>query len=376
MSRARVVIVGAGVVGLAVAEELSRVAKFEVELLERNAAPGQESSWAAAGILSPQGEAKGRGAFLELLLAGFQLIPETVQRLQAVTGVDCAYRASGMLMVAFTARDEEELTREMLWQQEAGLSVEKVSPEQIRKREPLLDGPARWGLWSSQTVQFDNTRFVEAYRKAVLSQGAIIRTNTPVTRFLVHGDRVTGVETPHGPVEADWVIDCAGAWAGFDERLPFSIPTVPVRGQMLQFRTDRPWFGSVVRSPRAYLVQRYPNVLIAGTTVEYDAGYEKEVTPEGRRSIREGAQELTSRLANHPPERCWAGLRPGTPDGMPILGPTPLKGLLIAAGHFRNGVLLAPLTGRLMADWILEGSSSLDLAPFRLERFLAKTATY
>lgn len=370
MALMRVVVVGAGIIGLAIAEELTRQG-LSVELLEKSGEPGSEASSAAAGILSPQGEAKGPGPWLELLLTGYSLFPEAVARLESATGIDLKFRASGMLAVGFTEEDEREFNQEFTWQEKTGLRLERVSGSQVKELEPAVDGPVRCALWWPQTAQLDNVNLVQAYRRAVEKQGGSIRANRTVKRFRMEGDRVTGVETDQGPVKADWMVNCAGSWAGFDSSLPMAVPTLPAKGQMLEFRTEAPMVDRVVKSPRAYLVQRSPDRLIVGTTVER-VGYDKAVTEEGRRSIRAGAGEITSRLNGFKEASSWAGLRPDTPDHLPILGPTPWKGLLMATGHFRNGILLAPLTGRLIAEWITTGRCSIDWAPFSLMRFMAK----
>lgn len=369
----RAIVVGAGIIGLSVAEELTRRG-VEVELLERNPDVGQEASSAAAGILSPQGEAKGPGPFYDLLRAGHALFPETIARLEAITRLDVGYKASGELAIAISDEDEQELTQEYQWQQQAGLQVEKLSAGEVKKLEPNVDGPLRWGVWWPQTTQVDCVRLVRAYAELVKGLGVTVKTQTPAGRFLTEKDRVIGVETPSGTLKADWVIDCAGSWAGFDRSFALPIPTVPVKGQLLQLRTASPLFQRVVRSSRAYLVQRSPEQLIAGTTVEWGCS-DKTVTEEGKSSILRGAREISSRLKEVSVETAWAGLRPGTPDQLPILGPTPLNGLLLATGHFRNGVLLAPLTGRLIAEWVTQGRSSIDLAPFQVSRFLAKAVS-
>lgn len=352
---------------MAVAEELTRRG-VSVELFEKNESPGREASCAAAGILSPLSEAEGPGPFLDLLLQGYQLIPEAVTRLTAAAQMDLRFKASGMLELALTEKDEEELSRRLAWQQEIKLRVEKVSSAQVRAWESAVDGSVRWALFTPQTAQVDNTRMVEAYVKAVLQQGGVIRTKSPVSRFEVKGGEVLGVETPRGLVRADWVVDCAGAWAGFDQSLGFKIPAIPVKGQMLRFRTQGPQFKRVVKSPRAYFVQRSDDQLVVGTTVEY-VGYDKNLTPEGTDAIQKGATQISSRVKGWNPEERWAGLRPATPDRLPILGASPVKRLLLATGHFRNGILLAPLTGRLMADWITKGAAGLDLTPFQISRF-------
>ena len=367
----QVIIVGAGVIGLAIAEELTRRG-VRVQLFERNPDVGREASGAAAGILAPQSEVEGPGPFLDLLLAGYQLIPEAMARLEALAGLDLKYRATGMLTLALSESDEDALNRDLAWQQPAGLRFEPLSASEVKSLEPAVDGPVRSALWWPQSSQVDNVRLVEAYRKVIEHQGGVVRTQMPVIRFLVERERVVGVETREGKALADWIVNCTGSWAGLDASLPLSIPIFPVKGQILQFRTDRPFVSRIVKSPRAYLVQRSPHQLIVGSTLE-KGEFNKAVTPEGRKAILRGVQEITSGVDFLPEETAWAGLRPGTPDGLPILGPSPLQGFLLATGHFRNGILLAPLTGRLVADWITTGSCSLDLSAFSVNRFLARS---
>jgi len=213
---------------------------------------------------------------------------------------------------------------------------------------------------------------LQAYQALLKRQGAVVRTGLPVRRFLLNKESVLGVETDQGKVLADAVVNCAGPWAPFDTALPFQIQTHPVKGQIVQMKTDQPLVRSVVKSGKTYLVQRDPQTLLVGTTVEY-AGFDKQVTEEATRSILDRAQSVVSRVTDLSREKAWVGLRPGTPDGLPILGPTPLKGLWMATGHFRNGILLAPLTGRLLADGVLGVSTHLDMTPFRVDRFLPQS---
>ena len=358
--------------GLALAEELARRGGIEVQILERNSRIGNEASSAAAGILTPQAESlEGPGPLLNLLLAGYTLIPETVTRLQEMTKIDLDYRVPGMLTLAFTEADEEKLTHDLQWQQAAGLQVERLNATQVRKMEPAVSDKIRGGIYCSQAAQLDPRRLIRAYGLAVERQGVRSLLSTPADRFLVEKNRVIGVEFSDGKIYADWVVNCAGSWAGFDRSLPIPVPAIPARGQILQFSMEFPLVQRVVRSPRAYLVQRSQGSLIAGTTVEY-VGFDKSVTEQATRTIREGACELVPSVGSIKGESAWAGLRPDTPDHLPILGPTPLEGYLVAAGHFRNGILLAPLTGRIIADLIFSGTSSMDLSAFSISRFVAK----
>lgn len=364
-----VVVIGAGVVGLAVGEELARRG-LAVELFERQPEVAQEASGAAAGILDPQGS-DGPGPMLELLRTGFPLVAEMIRRLESASGLDLAYRACGMMEIAFTDEDAAELDRECRWQEEAGLVVERISRRQVTEAEPAVSSRVQGGVWWPHVAQVDVRQMGAAWRRLFEKEGGHLRAGVAVEKFLVQGDRVAGVQTRQGRVEGDWVVNCAGPWAALDSTLPWDIPSVPCRGQIIQFSVKQPVLRRVVRSARAYLVQRSPSQLLAGTTVEY-VGFDKSVTPKGQQAIREGACEICPGLSSLSVSSAWAGLRPDTPDHLPILGSTPLRGLLVASGHFRNGILLAPLTARIIADLITRGGCPIDLSPFELARFVAK----
>ena len=366
----KAVVIGGGIVGLAVAEELSRRG-VRVDLVERSSGPGEEASSAAAGILAPQSEAGGPGPFLHLLLAAAQIVPEAVARLESRTGTAVGHRVCGMLSLAFSDREQQQMKREMEWQSEAGLAPELLQPSDLLRLEPAVEGPVRSAVYWPQTAILDPKQMVRAYAQAARAEGAALHLGAEARRVRILGGKATGVETSAGLIEADRVIHCAGSWAGEDLGLPFSVPSIPARGQILQFATKAPLFRHVVKSSEAYLVQRSGDCLIAGTTLEY-VGFDKRTTEEGLRQIRAGVERISSAVRPLKVESSWAGLRPDTPDHLPVLGPTPLEGFLAASGHFRNGILLAPLTARLTADHLLGVRSALDLAPFNISRFMAR----
>ncbi len=363
----RVVIVGTGIVGLAIAEELSRQG-IAVELFEQGQEAGRQASWAAAGILSPYTEVKEPGPFFDLLLTAYQFFPETVIRLESLTGISLKYRASGLLGLAFSDEDERELMAQMAWHERMGLRVERLDSSRLTSVEPAVDGPVRLCLWWPQAAHIDNRKLVEAYLQLIQKQGAAVHLNSSVRKFVIERGKVIGVETAQGITTADWIVDAMGSWE--NSLLPFSVPVTPVKGQILQLRTNQELVHAVVKSPRGYLVQRDQEKLIAGTTLER-AGFDTQVTEEARTGILANAQQICSQVASLLVEATWAGLRPGTPDGLPILGTTPLGQLILATGHYRNGILLAPLTGRLMTELILRGKCSIDLEPFQISRFLS-----
>lgn len=368
MSAPDVLVVGGGVIGCSAARELAR-AGASVAVVERDQ-PGTHASWAAAGMLSPQAECDEPGPFLDLLRAARALFPDVARELREETGIDVAYRDVGTLLVALNDDDERHLEARCAWQTEAGLPVSRLGGEEARGLEPALSPAVRWALRFPEDHQVDNRRLARALWQAAASAGADFRTGREAVRLLTDGIRATGVELAGGErIEAGRVVLAAGSWAGRLRGLPRPLPVRPVHGQLLAVRTSPPLLEHVVDSPRCYLVPRLDGRLIAGATVE-ETGFRTAVTPAGLLHLLSSALEIVPSLSGAPVVETWSGLRPGTPDDLPILGPDPeMEGLIYAAGHYRNGILLAPLTGRLVADLALGRSPAADLSPFRPDRF-------
>jgi glycine oxidase len=216
----------------------------------------------------------------------------------------------------------------------------------------------------------------EAVFATARGRGARIESGRRVTGLLLDGGRCAGVLTDEEKISAHQVILAAGCFSAnvFPPGSPMArySPTRPVRGQIIAFRHGGTTLGTVLRSERGYLVPRRNGMIVAGSTSE-EAGFEKRVTPEGLRKIKEAAIELMPSLAEAPEVDSWCGLRPGTPDDLPILGPTDTPGLLMATGHYRNGILLAPITAKLTRSWILgKGALPLDTSAFSPMRFSAE----
>jgi glycine oxidase len=223
------------------------------------------------------------------------------------------------------------------------------------------------GLFFPEDAVVHSRLLVRALRSCLDRRGVAVVEGVPVKRFLVEVGRCGGVETTLGPIRSDRVVDCAGAWANFDATLPFGIPVEPVRGQIVELADEEP-FPTVLVSDDVYLVPRGKGRILVGATVER-AGFRKEVTAAGVARLLAAALALAPSLESAQVTDAWAGLRPGTPDGLPLLGESPVSGLFLAAGHFRNGVQLAPLTAVLVAD-LLTGVASEDLSPFSPNRFV------
>lgn len=361
---ADVLIVGGGVIGCALARELAgRGAR--VALTER-AEIGSEASSAAAGLLTPQAESVARGPLFDAGLASRDLYPDWIGELEEETGQPVGYRRTGALVCAFTEEEERRLEACLRWQQEAALRVEAFGRLEIPATlSRHVSTQVRRALFFPDEAFVDCPRLMAALARSLELRGVRVETHRPVIRLRIEAGRCRGVETAAGPVEADTVVDAAGAWAGLLDGLPWELPVRPVRGQILALLCEDPP-PAVVQSDEVYLVPRADGRLLAGATVE-EAGFRKEVTAGGVERLLSAALRLAPGLRTARFERAWAGLRPGTPDGLPLLGESGLPGLWLATGHFRSGVLLAPWTARAMADR-MAGAPVPELAPFSPER--------
>jgi len=362
-----VVVVGGGVIGCAIAYHLA-AAGVGVTLCERNEVAG-EASGAAAGMLAPLSESPRPGPFVELCLASLRLYPALADVLHEETGIDIQYLPSGILRVALTEDQERELRHRLEWQSALGLPLEWVDGEALRRLEPRL-APARGALYSPQEHQVSAGRLTQALAQAATRRGAVLQQGAAVTGLLANGRRVTGVRTASGKVSAGHVVLAAGPWTGaFARRLGVPLPVRPVRGQMLAFADFALPLRHIVWGEAAYLVPKANGFLFVGATVE-DVGFRSATTVRGQSALRRSARGLVPSLAHSEIASSWAGLRPGSPDGLPILGPVPgWEGLSVAGGHYRNGILLAPITGRLMAQLVTKGKTEASLAPFSPARF-------
>jgi glycine oxidase len=363
-----VLVVGGGVIGLAVARQMAgRGAR--VSVLERGT-PGAEASSAAAGMLSPLAEAAAPGPFLDLLLRARSGFPAFAAELRASTGIDVGYRTEGTLMLALRDEDEHELDERFKWQREQGLEVERLEGAAARELEPAVSPATRWALRFPGDHQVENRLMARALWADAAARGVAIQVGADATR-LAHGPRgVEGVMLADGStLAAGSVVLAGGSWAGRLENLPRPLPVEPVHGQLLSLEALPPPIRHVVDSPRCYLVPRADGRLIVGATAER-RGYRKAVTPAGLMQLLQGALEIVPGLESLAVVQTWSGLRPWTPDGLPILGRDPdVRGLFYATGHFRNGILLAPITGQVVAEAVLGESPSIDLDPYLIQRF-------
>src|SRR5712692_2467969 len=367
---ADVVIVGGGVIGLTIARALRQRGVCDVTLIERGRL-GAEASWAAGGILGPQIEADQTDDFFQLACASRDLYPAFANALSAETGVDVELDTSGTLYLGFTQEDESELRRRFEWQTQAGLSVELLNADEARALEPCISAKVRCALRFPNDVQVENRKLLEALAAANEKLGVRVATDCEVRALRIEQERVCAVETSRGVVSAPIVVLAAGARTSFINLPGASLPAIeiePVRGQMLCFEARPQIAWHVIYSSRGYLVPRRDGRVLAGSTVER-VGFDKGVTDEGINGIKSMAIEIAPTIAGLPLVSSWAGFRPRAADDLPVLGPCAgIKGLIYATGHHRNGILLAPITGELIAETIVEGAASPMIAAFSPNR--------
>jgi glycine oxidase len=375
-SNADVIVVGGGVIGCAIAYYLSKEGarpdgrpSGRVVVLERGLIGG-EASGAAAGMLAPLTEAHGPSPFLDLCLASHRLFPELADTLRAEVGVDVEYVPSGLLRVVFTEAQEAELRSHFEWQEGLGMGVRWIDGDTARGLEPLLSRRLRGAVYSPLEHQVNPGRLVQGFARAAEAQGAVIRQETPVAGLLRRGSRVTGVRLAGETLSADNVVLAAGPWTKrLSAALGVLVPVKPVRGQMLALGGGPPPVRHIVWGPRGYIVPKVNGFVFVGATVE-EVGYRKSTTKRGLTSLRRMANALVPALTHATQVDAWAAFRPGSADNLPILGAAPgWDGLWVASGHFRNGILLSPVTGQLMARSILEGKEVEALSPFSPARF-------
>jgi glycine oxidase len=348
VSHADVVVIGGGVIGSAVAFALARE-QLSVALLERDAV-GAHASRVAAGMLAPLAEGRD-GDTLPLGFESLAMFPELAAELRERTGIDPGFVRSGVLRVATGPGEAARLRAR------AGAlaehDVEWLDPDELRLREPALAAGVRGALWSPREAQVASESLTAAYAGAARTLGARIECGSPAIALLRDRGRVSGVRTPAGEWRAPWVVLASGPWAGSDASalgVDPAPPVEPVRGQILTLRPDRPLLRAIAWDERVYLVPRPDGRVLAGASEER-AGFACHTTAAGVRDLLDAAAELAPALARAELLAARAGLRPGTPDGLPLIGPAPaLPGLVLAVGHHRNGILLSPITGRLVAD--------------------------
>lgn len=362
-SLADVVVIGGGIIGLTIARALALRGISDVCLVERGVL-GTEASFAAAGMLAPQAEADAEDDFFNLACRSRDLYPSFAAALFEEAGIDVELDTTGTLYLALNKHDHEELEKRYNWQACAGLSVELLNAAEARDLEPAISSSTLGALRFPKDIQVENRRLLNALANSVNRLGPTILTETNVDGLLTEGSRLTGVQTSRGVIGCAKVVIAAGTWSSFIQHAPRALPIEPVRGQMVCLEAKPQLARHVIYSKRGYIVPRHDGRLLAGSTSE-KAGFAKHVTAGGISSILQNAREISPAISTLPIVDTWAGLRPCSPDGLPVLGACDeIDGLFYATGHYRNGILLAPITGELISEAIVADVASPLLVPF------------
>lgn len=352
------VILGGGIIGLSLAWELSKHGA-QVIVVERGE-PGREASHAAAGMLAPH-DPHMPAALEELAAASANLYPEFVHELENESGLPVDLRREGTILFL---PGEEQLPP----------ASARLSPAEIKQLEPGLEAPPfPAAVLEEQSV--DPRALMAALQEAARHRTIEVSSGLPATGLEMEKGRATGVKTARTRFLGGAVINCCGAWAG--QVAPVSLPVRPVKGQMLSVVEPRSRTGGnrialrhVVRAPEVYLVPRSDGRVLIGSTIE-EAGFDQRVDVQTIQRLHDAGARLLPRLAQGRMLECWAGLRPGTPDELPVLGGTKIPGYYVASGHFRNGILLAPITAHLMAQVVRGAPPGIEISAFAPQRFRA-----
>ena len=364
----KILVVGGGIIGCACALELAK-AGAAVTLFERST-PGAEASGAAAGMLAPLGESADT-AFAKLAIESWRRYPEVVRDLRERTGVDVEHVTRGTVYPLATAEDvraaEARLRHE--WAREVG--IEAWDAGDVRSREPALASSVRGAMFVRGDHWINNERLVVADAQAAAGAGVAMMTGTAVSRILVEDDRARGVVADGERYEADSVLLAAGAWTGtLAESFGARLRIEPRRGQMLALSHVPALLTHCVNADDVYIVPRASGELLIGATVE-KVGFQRAVTAAGIAGLLTAALAVVPGIAGLPISRTWSGLRPWAPDSLPVLGPWPgIEGLFVATAHYRSGILLAPITARLMTECMTHGRPSLDIKDFLPHRLV------
>lgn len=361
----RIVLLGGGVVGLTTAL-LLRQRGAEVTIVERSEV-GREASWAGAGMLPPGRVPTATSAEARLRSLSFQCWPRLNQLLERLTGEDNGYRVCGSCVLSKSAA--EAAVEADRWIQD-GVLAEVLSGVELQRRFPMLSEAQTAAVWLPEFAQVRNPWHLRVLKSACLSTGVTLIEAAGEASLEWKSGRITQVITSQGTLQPTAVCLTSGAWTG---RLlePFGVANRirPIRGQMVLMRMAGGWMRSVIECGRRYIVPREDGLILAGSTEE-DVGFCCENTETGIRGLLEFACELVPGLLQAPIVKTWAGLRPGTPDGMPLLGRVAgLENLYVGAGHFRSGLQMSPGTAEILCELMLAGRSPISLDGLEVERF-------
>ncbi len=381
MKRYDTIIAGGGIIGASLAFELARM-RQSVLVLDRQE-PAREASWAAAGTISPAPDRESSG-ITAFGCESFRLYPAFVSAIEAATGEAAGFHPNGAIELFFDSDAEAVRDQRCSQIREAGLNAESISVSEALRREPAINPSARAVLWISDEAYLDPRVLTRVTLSAAKRSGTEIRANAEVISLITTNGRCNGILAANTQtacagnsgvrtaekIEANNVVIAAGWRSNEIGGAEMWAPSSAVRGQMVGFGRIAGAPKTILRCEHGYLAPREDGRVVAGSTLE-PGMLDKRPTATGLRKIFAVALEMAPALADAPVVETWAGLRPDSPDHLPIIGATDIQGLFIATGHYRNGMLLAPATAKYLAEWIVDGRIAQHLEPFSPMRFAA-----
>lgn len=359
-----VIVIGGGVIGLAIARELAP--RKSVLLLDRGAT-GQGTSRAAAGMLTPLSEADDQGPLFQLSRRSQAMYDRFICDLETETKLDCGYARNGLLAVASGEEAAGVLRQRYEWQNKAGFDVQLLTPPDVHELEPLLTTPVTAAVFMPGEQSVTPRLLVNALKESCLMRGVDMQLGSNVEEISRQA-----VRAGHKTLEARHVIVASGVWSAEFRGLDPAIPVYPRKGQILSLEMPAGAFRHMIRWGHSYFMPRPTGELVVGATNE-DAGFDMSNTPAGLGRLLSEAQQISSHTGNYPIREIWTGLRPATPDGLPILGPSAIPGVCYATGHYRNGVLLAPVTASIISELVENGRTTQSIEPYSPSRFQNQT---
>jgi len=370
MQNQKIIIIGGGIIGLSLGWQLAKKGK-DVEILERGKAGGS-ASWAAAGMLAPQAEMGFEDIeMFNLCRKSLEMYPVFVNELYEDSGIKVEVEKTGCILPAFDRDDAERLRRLYDFREKIGLAVVWLTGSEAREIEPFLSPKCTGAIWIEDDAQINNRRLLEALKIAFEKKGGKLYEEHPADMINIENGAVTGINIQGYDMESDTVVLAAGAWSKQIEGLPENLlpPVRPVKGQIINLRlNDSCKVTKVVRAPDVYLLPKSDGRLVIGASNE-EMGYDTNPTAGEIFRLLERAWEAVPSVYDLPIESIEAGLRPGSRDHMPIIGDCDVKGLYFATGHYRNGILLTPITAFELSKWIVTGEKSDYLKDFQISRF-------
>lgn len=357
----KAVVIGGGVAGLLSAFNLAGGSDLEIVILEAGEQVGQESSWAGGGIVSPLYPWRYSPAVTALAHWSQDFYPRLAEQLLGQTQIDPEVYVTGLYWL-----DLDDEVEALAWAQREGRALQSVDIASVQRAVPALAAGFGRALQMADVANVRNPRLVKALRAALQQMPNVtVHEQCAVSGFIRDGGRITGVQTAQGDMHADQVVLAAGAWSGeLMKTLGVDLPVVPVKGQMILYKCAEDFLPAMVLAKGRYAIPRRDGHILIGSTLEH-AAFDKTTTEEALASLKASAVGLLPALADAEVVGHWAGLRPGSPEGIPYIGSVPgHEGLWLNCGHYRNGLVLAPASCQLLADLMLGREPIVDPAPY------------